>query len=277
MYKVFCAALIAIAASFATGVLDAHSQGGTMPDTATAEIAKELAPSGTLRAALNFGNPVLVQRDPATNEPRGVTVDLARELARRLNVALEFVPFEAAGKVFEGLKTSSWDIAFLAIEPVRAAEIAFTAPYVIIEGVYLVPKDSKLRRIEEVDRVGVRIGVNKGSAYDLFLTRTLKHAQLHRGENGIELFRKGGLEAAAGVKQPLVEYAKNHLDVRIMDGRFMEIRQAMGTPRVRLDGREAVPRYLHAFLEEMKASGFIAQALARSNQPDAAVAPAAGG
>jgi polar amino acid transport system substrate-binding protein len=245
-----------------------------MAQPAAAEIAKELAPSGTLRAALNFGNPVLVQRDPATKEPRGVTVDLARELARRLNVALEFVPFEAAGKVFEGLKTNSWDIAFLAIEPVRAAEIAFTAPYVIIEGVYLVPKDSKLRTIEEVDRDGVRIGVNKGSAYDLFLTRTLKHAQLQRGESGIELFRKERLDAAAGVKQPLAEYANSHPDVRIMDGRFMEIRQAMGTPRVRLGGREAVPQYLRAFVEEMKASGFVAQALARSNQPDAAVAPA---
>ena len=274
MYKVACAALIAIAATFVTNTREAHSQGGTMPDPAAAEIAKELAPSGTLRAAINFGNPVLAQRDANTREPRGVTIDLARELAHRLDVALEIVPFEAAGKVFEALKTNGWDVAFLAIEPVRAAEIAFTAPYVIIEGVYLVPKDSKVRRIHEVDREGVRIGVNKGSAYDLFLTRTLKHAQLHRGESGIELFRKEGLEAAAGVKQPLVEYAKNHADVRVMDGRFMEIRQAMGTPRVRLDGREAGPRYLHAFVEEMKASGFVAQALARSHQPDAAVAPA---
>jgi polar amino acid transport system substrate-binding protein len=274
MYKLACAALIAVAASGFASARHAHAQGGTMAQPAAAEIAKELAPSGTLRAALNFGNPVLVQRDPATKEPRGVTVDLARELARRLNVALEFVPFEAAGKVFEGLKTNSWDIAFLAIEPVRAAEIAFTAPYVIIEGVYLVPKDSKLRTIEEVDRDGVRIGVNKGSAYDLFLTRTLKHAQLQRGESGIELFRKERLDAAAGVKQPLAEYANSHPDVRIMDGRFMEIRQAMGTPRVRLGGREAVPQYLRAFVEEMKASGFVAQALARSNQPDAAVAPA---
>jgi polar amino acid transport system substrate-binding protein len=274
MYKLACAALIAVAANGLTGARHAHAQGGTMAQPAAAEIARELAPSGTLRAALNFGNPVLVQRDRATKEPRGVTVDLARELARRLNVALEFVPFDAAGRVFEALKTNSWDIAFLAIEPVRAAEIAFTPPYVIIEGVYLAPKDSRLRTIEEVDRDGVRIGVNKGSAYDLFLTRTLKHAQLQRGENGIELFRKERLDAAAGVKQPLAEYARSHPDVRIMEGRFMEIRQAMGTPRVRLQGREAVPQYLRAFVEEMKASGFVAQALARSNQPDAAVAPA---
>jgi polar amino acid transport system substrate-binding protein len=274
MYKLLCAALLAVAASNLTSARDAHAQGATMASPAAAEIAKELAPTGTLRAAINFGNPVLAQRASATREPEGVTVELARELARRLNLALELVPFEAAGKVFEALKTNSWDIAFLAIEPVRAAEIAFTAPYVIIEGVYLVPKDSKLRSVDEVDREGVRIGVNRGSAYDLYLTRTLKHAQLQRGESGIELFRKEGLDAAAGVKQPLVQYASKHPDVRVMDGRFMEIRQAMGTPRVRLQGGEAVPRYLHAFVEEMKASGFVAQALARSNQPDAAVAPA---
>jgi polar amino acid transport system substrate-binding protein len=274
MYKLVCTALIVIAGSFGSNARDAPS-GGNMVNPAPAEIAKELAPTGTLRAAINFGNPVLAQKDPATGEPRGITVDLARELARRLGVALELVPFEAAGKVFEALKTNAWDLAFLAIEPVRAAEIAFTSPYVLIEGVYLVPVNSKLRIVEEVDREGVRIGVNKGSAYDLYLTRTLKHAKLHRGESGVDLFRKEGLEAAAGVKQPLVQYASNHPDVRVMDGRFMEIKQAMGTPRVRLHGREAVPSYLHAFVEEMKASGFVAQALARSNQPDATVAPPA--
>jgi len=180
-----------------------------------------------------------------------------------------------AGKVFDALKNGAWDVAFLAIEPVRAAEIAFTAPYVIIEGVYMVPVDSPLRSVGDVDRDGVRIAVNKASAYDLFLTRTLKHARLVRGENGIELFLKDKLEAAAGVKQPLVEFAKTNPNVRIMDGRFMEIRQAMGTPKQRYRGREAVPRYLHAFVEEMKASGFVAKALERSNQPDAMVAPAA--
>src|SRR5205085_6134046 len=132
---------------------------------------------GKLRAAINLGNMVLAQKDPASGEPRGVTVDLAGELARRLAVPLELVPFDAAGKVFDALKNGAWDIAFLAIEPVRAAEIAFTAPYVIIEGVYMVPVDSPLRLVGDVDRDGVRIAVNKASAYDLFLTRTLKHAK----------------------------------------------------------------------------------------------------
>ena len=243
--------------------------------TVAADLVKDLAPTGKLRAAINLGNMVLAQKDPATGDLRGVTVDLARELARRVGLPLELVPFDAAGKVFEALKAGAWDVAFLAIEPVRAAEIAFTAPYVIIEGVYLVPKDSPLRAVADVDRDGVRIAVNKGSAYDLYLTRTIKHAQLVRGENGIELFVRDRLEAAAGVKQPLVEYAKTDPSVRIMDGRFMEIRQAMGTPKLRYQGCEAAPRYLHAFVEEMKATGFIAEALRRSNQPDAAVAPPA--
>jgi polar amino acid transport system substrate-binding protein len=264
------------------GTLAAHaqapgSQGGNMVNSAPSEVVKDLAPSGTLRAAINLGNMVLAQKDAASGELKGVTVELARELSRRLGTPLQLVPFDAAGKVFEALKANAWDIAFLAIEPVRAAEIAFTAPYVLIEGVYMVPKESLLRSPADVDREGVRIAVNKGSAYDLYLTRTLKHAQLVRGENGIEIFRRDKLDAAAGVKQPMVLFAKSHPEVRIIEERFMEIRQAMGTPKLRYAGREAAPRYLHAFVEEMKANGFVAKALERSNQPDAAVAPPAGG
>ena len=240
--------------------------------TVPPDVVKNLAPTGKLRAAINLGNPVLAQKDPAGGEPKGVTADLARELAKRAGVPLEFVTFDAAGKVFDALKTGAWDIAFLAIEPVRAAEIEFTAPYVIIEGVYMVPVGSALKTVADVDRPGVRVAVNKASAYDLFLTRTLKHAQLVRGESGVDLFVADKLEVAAGVKQPMVAYAKTNQNVRIMDGRFMEIRQAMGTPK----GRDAAARYLRGFVEEMKASGFVAEALKRSNQPDAAVAPAGG-
>jgi polar amino acid transport system substrate-binding protein len=232
------------------------------------EAARELAPTGTLRVGINFGNMVLAQG--TAQAPRGITPDLARELGKRLGVAVEFIAFEAAGKTFAALKAGKLDIVFLAIEPVRAAEVEFTAPYVLIEGVYLVPKDSPLSTIADVDRDGVRIGVNKDSAYDLFLTRTLKHATLVRAASGIDRFIKEGLEAAAGIKQPLAALAKTNPNVRLIDGRFMEIRQAMGTPK----GRDAGARYLRAFVEEMKASGFVADALARSNQPDAAVAPA---
>jgi len=247
------------------------SQRGSTVSNIPSDVVKDLAPAGTLRAGINLGNMVLAQTDEKTGEPKGITVDLARELGRRLGVPVDLVRFDAAGKTFEGLKAGALDVVFLAIEPVRAAEVAFTAPYVIIEGVYLVPKDSALKTVGDVDRAGVRVGVNKGSAYDLFLTRTLKAAQLVRGDSGIDLFVKDKLDAAAGVKQPLVEYAKTNPAVRVMGGRFMEIQQAMGTPV----GRDAGAKYLRRFVEEMKASGFVADALKRSNQPDAAVAPPA--
>jgi len=236
---------------------------------APSDVVQDFAPTGRLRAAINYGNSVLVQRNAATGDLSGVTVDLARELGRRLGLAVDLVPFDAAGKVFEALKAGRWDIAYLAIEPVRAAEIDFTGPYVIIEGVYAVPRNSALNAIADVDRDGVRIAVNKGSAYDLFLSRTLKHAQLVRGDDAVEVFKRDGLEVLAGVRQPIAAYVKSDPGTRLLDGRFMEIRQAMGTPK----GRAKAAPYLRAFVEEMKASGFVADALKRSNQPDAAVAP----
>ena len=273
MIRIMYAAMILLAgASVASAQNPADtSQRGSTVSNIPSDVVKDLAPTGTLRAGINLGNMVLAQKDEKTGEPKGITVDLAHELGRRLGVPVELVRFDAAGKTFEGLKAGALDIVFLAIEPVRAAEVAFTAPYVIIEGVYLVPKDSALKTVGDVDRAGVRVGVNKGSAYDLFLTRTLKAAQLVRGDSGIDLFVKDKLDAAAGVKQPLVEYAKTSPAVRVMDGRFMEIQQAMGTPV----GRDAGAKYLRQFVEEMKASGFVADALKRSNQPDAAVAPRA--
>jgi len=241
------------------------------PSAPPAAVA-DLAPTGKLRAAINFGNPILATRDAATGEPRGVSVDLSRELGRRLGVPVELVTFDAAGKAFEALKSGVTDIGFLAIEPVRAADVDFTAPYVLIEGTYMVPKDSALKVIEDVDRSGVRIAVNKGSAYDLYLTRTLKHATLMRHDtDGIGMFKRDKLEAAGGVRQPLESYARQDPSVRVMAGRFMAIQQAMGMPK----GRGAAPDYLRGFVEEMKASGFVADALKRSNQPDAVVAPKA--
>jgi polar amino acid transport system substrate-binding protein len=238
--------------------------------TVSPDVVKSLAPTGTLRAGINLGNIVLAQTN-AGGQLGGVTVELAHELGRRLNVPVELKRFDAAGESFEAMKAGSLDIVFLAIEPVRAAEVEFSAPYVIIEGVYMVPKDSPIQSVAEVDREGVRIAVNKASAYDLFLTRSLKHAKLVRGESGVDAFVNEKLEAVAGVKQPIVAYAKAHPEVRVLDGRFMEIRQAMGTAK----GRDVGARYLHGFVEEMKASGFVADALKRSNQPDASVAPPA--
>ena len=244
-----------------------------LSDSAKDAVLKDLAPTGKLRAAINLGNSVLAQKDEVSGLPKGITPDLASELGKRLGVPVELVTFDAAGKVFDALKTGAWDIAFLAIDPARAAEITFTAPYVVIEATYLVPADSPLRTIQDVDRDGVRIAVGNKSAYDLFLTRTLKRAQLIRvptSPEAIEVFLKDKLEAAAGVKQPLVAYAKDHPDMRVMDGHFIEIQQAMGTPKGRLAGAA----YLRGFVEEMKASGFVADAIKRSNQ-QATVAPPA--
>ena len=165
-----------------------------------------------------------------------------------------------------------WDVAFLAIDPGRANDIAFTAPYVVIEGTYLVRAGSPLRTIEDIDREGVRIAVGKGSAYDLYLTRTIKKAQLVRAPTSptvIDVFRDQKLEVAAGVRQQLIAFASGQPDVRVMDGRFMVIEQAIGTPK----GRDHALEFLKSFVEEAKASGFVADALARSNQRDAAVAP----
>ncbi len=233
----------------------------------TPEIVKSLAPAGKLQVAINLGNIVLAQGTP--DAPGGITADLAKELARRLGVPVAFTCFPGAGEAFEGFQKQNLDIVFLAIETVRAAEIDFTAPYVIIEGVYMVWKDSALKAVADVDKPGIRIGVTKRAAYELYLTRTLKNATLLRTDDGVASFVKDKLEAAGGVKQSLVAYARTNPDVKLLDGGFMEIRQAMGTQK----GRAVGYAYLKAFIEEMKASGFAADALKRSNQPDASVAP----
>lgn len=235
-------------------------------------LVQQLAPGGVLRAAINYGNPVLAQKDPASGQPRGVSVDLARELARRLSLQLELVSFDAAGKVFEALKSAAWDVAFLARDPVRAAEITFTGPYVIIEGTYLVRSEASFSGVEDLDREGVRIAVGQGAAYDLYLTRTLKNAQLVRAATSpqaIDLFLSQSLEAAAGVRQPLEAFASTSRGVRVIQGRFTAIEQCMGIP----NGRTAASEYLFRFVEEMKSSGFVAGALERSGQQAAAVAP----
>lgn len=242
------------------------------------EAIADLAPTGKLRAAINFGNGVLAQKG-ADGAPRGVSVELAAELAKRLGVPVSYDLYEAAGKVFEGAKAGAFDVGFIAMEPVRAEQMTFTAPYLTIDGTYMVRKDSTLQFVGDVDRPGVTIAVGLGSAYDLYLTRTVKSATLKRAPTGggsamIEMFLRDGLDVAAGVRQALEAYAVDHPDMRVMTGHFQEIRQAMGMPRVEGKPRAAGSAYLAEFVEEMKASGFVAAALARSGQT-ATVAPAA--
>jgi polar amino acid transport system substrate-binding protein len=233
------------------------------------DIVMDLAPAGVLRTALNLGNPVLVQGTPAA--PAGVAVDIANEVAARLGVPVEFRCFGAARESFAATVAGQADICFLAIEPARAAEIAFTAPYVLIEGVYAVPRESPLATVADVDRAGVRIGVKDGSAYDLFLTRTLRHATIVRGTEGTDAFVTGNLEAAAGVREPMTEFVAAHPACRLIEGRFMEIPQAVGTAAAK---RPETTGFLRDLVEELKASGMVADALRRSGQT-APVAPPA--
>lgn len=233
----------------------------------------ELAPTGTLRAAINLGNPILASKDAATGEPRGVSVDLAREAAKRAGVPLQLVTFTSAGQVVEAVKAKTVDLAFVAIDPVRAADTEYTAPYVVIEGAYLVRQASPVRSNDQVDRAGTRIVVGRGSAYDLFLSREIKAATLVRAPTSpavVDMFVADNMEVAAGVRQQLEADARRIPGLRMLDGRFMVINQAMGVPK----GRTAAQAWLSGFIEDMKASGFVAAALQRHAIQGAAVAPA---
>jgi polar amino acid transport system substrate-binding protein len=224
-------------------------------------IAADLAPTGVLRASINLGNPVLAQGSVA--DPSGVTVDIAWEVGARLGLPVELVCFDAARKSFEALASGAADLCFLAIEPAREAEVAFTAPYVEIEGVYAVPVDSPVRDPDDVDRPGVRVGVKSGSAYDLFLTRTLRNATVVRGDDGVDVFRTEGLEVAAGIRQPITAFVASNSDVRLVEERFMAIRQAVGTTK---DRQPETVAFLRELVAELKKNGFVAESLRRAGQ-----------
>ena len=243
--------------------------------TVTEQAIKALTPTGTLRASINTGNPVLARQDAAGRRPTGVSIDLAQSFADQLGVALELVIFDTAAKSVAALGAGLADIGFFAIDPLRGEEIAFTAPYVLIEGSYLVRSDSPIKSNDEVDRAGCRVAVGQGSAYDLYLTRELKHAQIVRAPSTpavIDLFLEQQLEVAAGVRQMLVADAQRFPALRLLPGRFMVINQAMATPKAR---GEAAAVALRQFVEQMKASGFVENALARHGIDGAVVAPAA--
>jgi polar amino acid transport system substrate-binding protein len=257
----------------ATATLLAGCAGMPAGAPGAAAARAELGGTGKLRAAINYGNPILAARG-ADGQPGGVSVDLAREAARRLDLPLELVTFTSAGNTVEAVKARSVDLAFVAIDPVRAADMEYTAPYVIIEGAYLVRNSSPLQRNEHVDRPGTQVAVGRGSAYDLYLTRELKSAVLVRVPTSpevVDAFLKQKLDVAAGVKQQLEADAKRVGGVRLLPGHFMVINQAMGVPK----GRTAAQAWLSAFIEEMKASGFVAAALQRHRIEGAAVAPRA--
>ena len=242
------------------------------PDPATAAL---LAPTGRLRASINLGNPILANTDPATGHARGVSVDLAHALAERLDVPLETIEFPAAAKSVDAVTGGVADVGFFAIDPLRGAEIAFTDAYILIEGAYLVREDSPCRANEDVDRPGTTVVVGQGSAYDLFLTRELKAASFVRVPGAaevVETLLSGAADVAGGIRQVLVDVAARTPGLRVLPGRFMVIRQAMGLARPRGAHAQAA---LQAFVETMKASGFVADAIRRHGVAGATVAPSA--
>ena len=232
------------------------------------QLATQVAPTGTLRVVINLGNPVLAQGTP--EEPRGVTVAIARAVADWLEVPLELECVDAARKSYASMADGRADLCFLANEPSREEHIAFTAPYVVIEGVYVTRSDAPLESSLEVDRPGTRIGVREGSAYDLFLTRSLEHAEIVRADEATDVFETQDLDVAAGVRQPMQDYVAT-TGCRILEPPFMEINQAVGLPRaVSVVALKAVSD----FVESLKDSGFIRDELARSGVV-ASVAPPA--
>jgi polar amino acid transport system substrate-binding protein len=236
----------------------------------SASTVSQLAPKGSLRAAINLGNPVLAYRD-TSGQPAGVSVDLARELARRLGVPVELVIYDAAGKVVDGLKSGAWDVAFLAIDPERAVDIDYTAAYVVIEGAYLVPDGSPLTANDQVDQSEMRVVVGRGSAYDLFLSRELKQATIIRiptSPQVVDQMVAQSLDVAAGVRQQLESDAHRIPGLRLLPGHFMVINQAIAIPK----GREAALPWMRQFVESMKASGFVSDSLTRHHIEGASVA-----
>ena len=223
-------------------------------------VRSDFAPTGPMRVGINHGNLVLAQKNATTGEVKGVAVDLAQELGRRLGVSVELVQYGSAGQMTDALATGAWDVAFLAREAGRAGEIGFTAPHLLIEGTYLVPAGSSDSRVADIDRTGMRIAVSEKSAYDHFLSRTIKNATLVRGAGNV----------IAGVRQLLLMDQAKLPGSKVLEDRFMVIEQAMGLPK----GRDAGLAYAKAFIEEMKASGFVAQALEKSGVRGVPVAPA---
>ncbi len=236
------------------------------------DLVAALAPTGTLRASINLGNPILANRGD-DGRPVGISIDLAHAFGQRLGVPVELVVFDAAGKSVEAVTAEQADIGFFAVDPLRGQGIAFTAPYVLIEGAYLVRDDSPLTANEQVDRVGTTVTVGKGSAYDLHLSRELQAARIVRAPTSpavVDTFLSQSLDVAAGVRQQLEADARRLPGLRLLPGRFMVIRQAMGLPRGR---GEAAAQRLRTFVEEMKARGFIAEAMRRHGIQGASVAP----
>lgn len=238
----------------------------------TPTIKSELVPTGKLRVGVNLGNFLLVNKDAASGAPHGIVPDLAQELGRRLATQVELVTFAGAGETADGAKTGAWDVAFIGAEPQRAEQIAFTPAYLEIPATYMVPAGSSIRALDEVDRTGVRIAVASKSAYDLYLSRNLKHAKLVRAEGiagSYDLFAGEKLDVLAGLLPRLVTETLRLPGSRILEGKFTAVQQAVGTPKA----RTAAAGYLSEFVADIKASGLVAQLIEKHGAKGVNVAP----
>ncbi|MFT3800741.1 MAG: transporter substrate-binding domain-containing protein [Burkholderiaceae bacterium] len=245
----------------------------TLEPTFTDDDRAALAPTGTLRAMINLGNPLLARQAAGEALPHGVSVDLARALAQRLRVPLALSAVDGAAKSVAAVAAGDADVGFFAVDPGRARGVRFTAPYLLIEGAYLVREDSPLRDNAEVDAPGHRVAVGAGSAYDLFLSRHLTRAEIVRAPTSADVvprFLADGLDVAAGVRQPLQAEADRRGGLRLLPGRFMVIEQAMGLPAARGERAGAA---LDAFVASAKAGRFVEEALRRHGIDGATVAP----
>ena len=231
-------------------------------------------PTATLRVGINLGNPILANEEPNTKRLYGVTIDIANEIGKRISLPVQLTPFKTAGATVDAVKAGEIDLVFVAIDPVRGADISYTPAYIQIEGAYMVKADSTINNNEEVDAVGNEIVVGKGSAYDLHLSREIKNATLLRAASSqavVDDFMSGQGNVAAGVKQQLESDAKRYEGLRMLPGRFMVINQAIGIPKARTH-YEGTIAYLSNVITELKQSGFIADAMNRHNIQGAKVA-----
>lgn len=243
-----------------------------MPEQLLKVLLKELAPTGVLRAGINLSNYLLVTGKSPSGEPVGVAPDMARAIAERLGVPLKLVPFKTPGELADAAGNNVWDIGLIGAEPARAKKITFSPAYVEIEATYLVPAGSPLQTIEEVDRPGVRIALMARSAYDLWLVRHIKHAQLvyaASGDAAFELFVNEKLEALASLRPGLLTDVNKLPGARILEGQFTAVQQAVGTSNANAAGAA----FLRRFVEEAKTSGFVASLIARHQVRGLSVAP----
>ena len=224
----------------------------------TEDALSDLTDPGTLRVGINLGNILLVTGTGPTGDPQGVAPDMAAAMAERLGVAVSYVTFATPGEVADAVERDVWDIALIAAEPKRAEKIAFCDAYVEIEATYLVPANSPFQSIEDVDRPGVRIAVSDRAAYDLYLSRTLKHAELRRAKGlagAFDLFVTEKLDALAGLVPALKENAENLPGSRVLDGRYTSVRQAVGTK----PENAGLKAFVEQFIAEAKESGLVAE------------------